>query len=86
MIMGDPIEFVSPVTGEVIRGRVAMNNHYKQHDVTHVNDFNKPGGHWDKKAQERAAFFSGAPHDRARRIEHIKRALEKTYKVTHGDD
>lgn len=78
MVMGDIEPFKSPVDGTIITGRAAMRDHFKQHGVTHVSDYNSPGGHWDKmKAKREQHFTPGAGFDRERRIEHIKRAIEK---------
>ena len=41
--------------------------------LTTMDDFK---GHWDKKAKEREAFYSGK-HDREARREAVMRAMEK---------
>jgi len=78
MIIGDIEEFKSPVDGTIITGRAAMRSHFKQHGLTHVSDYNSPGGYWDKKRAEREkAYTPGAGYDRDRRIEHLKNAYDK---------
>lgn len=77
VVIGDIEPFVSPVDGTLITTRPHMLEHMRRHGVTHVSDFNAPGGHWDRKRQERADYLAGKtnPHSR-QRIEHLKRAFE----------
>lgn len=76
--MPDLEAFKSPITGEEIRGRRAMREHYKQHGVTHTSDYKNE---WEQKAKERArAFTPGGGYDRERRIEAIKYAVDKHYR------
>lgn len=64
--------------GTVITGRKAWRDYCKQHEVTHVSDYNTPGGYWDKKRAERQRLFTpGAGFDSSRRKERIIRAIEK---------
>lgn len=78
--MGDIAPFVSPVDGSVISGRAAMREHFKQHGVTNVADYNKPGGEWERKGKEREKFFTAGGYDTQRRREHLARAFEQAKK------
>lgn len=74
-IMGDIEPFVSPITGEVIKGRNHLRRHMKEHGVTHASDYSKEW--YDKKAKERQAQFAGQTRrDRMERIELLKRAID----------
>ena len=76
LIMGDLPDFVSPIDGTVVHGRAGLRAHDKHHNVTNPADFKNE---WAAKAKERERFYTpGSGYDRARRVEHIKRALEKT--------
>lgn len=78
--MGDMEPFQAP-DGTIISGRAAWRRYCKEKGVTHVSDYNSPGGHWDKmRAQREKAYTPGAGFDSARRREHIARALEKLRK------
>jgi hypothetical protein len=78
LIMGDIEPFKSPVDGSVITGRSALRQHNKRHNVTNPADYKEE---WKTKAKERAKVFTpGAGFDKQRRIEHIKRALERPSK------
>lgn len=77
MIMEDLKPFVSPITKEVISGRVAFREHCKEHNVTNISDYNTPGGYWDKKAQERAKVFETTGFDSDRRKQAITQAFDK---------
>lgn len=75
--MGDMEPFKAP-DGTIITGRAAFRRYCKDKGVTHVSDYNTPGGYWDKKAAERARQFTGgAGFDSDRRKEAIARAIEK---------
>jgi DUF917 family protein len=75
LIRGDIEPFKSVVDGSVISGRAALREHDKRHNVTNPADFKNE---WAAKRKERdRAYTPGSGYDRERRIEHIKRALEK---------
>lgn len=77
LISGDMEPFQAP-DGTVISGRAAFRQYCKDHNVTHVSDYNTPGGYWDqKKAERERSFTPGAGYDRQRRIEHIKAAWDR---------
>jgi hypothetical protein len=76
-VMGDMQPFQAP-DGTVITGRRKWRQYCKEKGVTHVSDYNKPGGYWDKKRTEREKVFTpGAGFDSARRKQHIANAIEK---------
>lgn len=76
-IIGDMPAFRAP-DGTIISGRAAWRRYCKDKGVTHVSDYNSPGGYWDKKRAERERIFTpGAGYDSARRREHIRAALDK---------
>lgn len=77
VVYGDMEPFKAP-DGTIITGRKKWREYCKQNGVTHVSDYNKPGGYWDKmRAQREKVFTPGAGADSARRKEHIARAIEK---------
>jgi len=77
LIYGDMPAFRAP-DGTVISGRAAWRAYCKQYGVTHVSDYNSPGGYWDKKRAERErAFTPGAGFDSERRKQHIIKAFDK---------
>lgn len=76
MIIGDIEPFVSPITGEVIRGRNHLRQHMKEHGVTHFRDYSPE---WIAKKQ-RENYLKATGQDRQsrmERIELIKRQLER---------
>ena len=76
--MGDLAEFVSPIDGQVVRGRAAYREYTKRHNVTNVADYKET---WEKAAKDRARLFTpGSKYDRERRIERIKEAIERNRK------
>jgi hypothetical protein len=80
LISGDIEPYRMP-DGTIISGRAAQRQYYKEHNVTHVSDYNTPGGYWDKlKAQRERAHTPGAGFDSERRREHLKRAYDKLRK------
>lgn len=77
LISGDMEAFKAP-DGTIISGRAAWRRYCKDNNVTHVSDYNAPGGYWDKKRAERERMYTpGSGFDRERRIEHIRRAMDK---------
>lgn len=73
--MPDLEAFQSPVTGEEIRGRRAMREHFKQHSVTNISDYKDE---WANKAKDRERMYTpGSGYDKERRIEAIKYAYDK---------
>lgn len=56
LVVGDIPYHVSPVTGEVIRGRAGMRRHMKQHNLAHMDDFKNE---WKEKEKEREKFARG---------------------------
>lgn len=76
LIFGDIEPFVSPITGEVIRGRGHLRSHMKEHGVTHADDYSPE--YYAKKQHENYLKATGQTREaRMERIELIKRALEK---------
>lgn len=76
LIMGDIEPFVSPITGEVIRGRGHLRRHMKEHGVTHSDDYSPE--YLAKKQRENYLKATGQDRQsRMERIELIKQALEK---------
>ena len=59
--------------GKIINSRKSHKEYMKRHGLTTMDDFK---GHWDKKAKEREAFYTGK-HDREARREAVIRAMEK---------
>lgn len=75
-IIPDIEPFVSPIDGKMINGRKSLREHNKRHNVTNVADFKNE---WAEKAKERERFFSGdTSYDKDRRIEHLRKAFEKS--------
>lgn len=75
LICPDISPFKSVVDGTVITGRRALREHNKRNNVTFTEDFN---GEWETKRKERDRMYGGDPtYDRTRRIEHVKRAVDK---------
>jgi hypothetical protein len=61
--------------GTVIDSKRKHREYMKRNGLTTMDDFK---GHWDRKAQERAQFYTpGAGYDRAARRDAVARALEK---------
>jgi hypothetical protein len=80
LISGDIEPYQMP-DGTIISGRAAQRQYYKDHNVTHVSDYNQPGGHWDKlKAERERAHTPGAGYDSQRRKEHLARNFDKLRK------
>jgi len=76
MILPDIEPFVSPVTGEVIKGRAHLRQHMKQHGVTNIGDYSSE--YFQKKHIERSREILGMTKEaRRERIEEIKRAMER---------
>jgi len=59
IIIGDIEPFVSPVDGTVISSRPHLREHMHRHGLAPTEDYNKPGGFWDRKRQERADYLAG---------------------------
>ena len=71
-VHGDISPFVSPIDGSTIYTRRQLAAHNRRHGVTDVRDY---GPDWfPRKAKERNAAITGK-HDKADRIEAIKRSL-----------
>ena len=59
--------------GTVIDSKKKHREYMRRHGLTTMDDFK---GHWDRKAKEREAFYTGK-HDREARREAVMRAMEK---------
>jgi hypothetical protein len=80
LISGDMAPFKAP-DGTVITGRAAWRDYCKTHGVTHVSDYNSPGGYWDKmRAERERAHTPGGGYDSQRRKEHLVRNFDKLRK------
>ena len=67
MILGDIEPFISPVDGSIISSRSVLREHMRQHGLAHTEDYNSPGGYWDKSRQARADYLAGKSNPDARR-------------------
>ena len=72
-VMGDIEPFVSPITGEVIRGRGHLRKHMKEHGVTHSADYSPQW--YEKRTKER--IRRQEREGKRERIELMKRAMEQ---------
>ena len=72
MIM-KPLNFVSPITREVISSRAQLARHNKTHGVTNSADYS--GGYIERKANERNA--AGEKHLKVTRRSDINHAIER---------
>jgi hypothetical protein len=76
MILPDIEPFVSPITGETIRGRSHLRQHMKEHGVTNIGDYSPE--YFQKKQIERSREMLGMTQEaRRERIELLKQALER---------
>lgn len=77
IIMGDIEPFVSPVDGSVISSRSVLREHMRQHGLAHTEDYNKPGGFWEKSKQARADYLAGRANPGSKkRIQQMSDAFE----------
>ena len=72
-IHGDIEPFVSHVDGTVIRSRKELREHNARNNVV-IAEFDTAA--IKQRTAEREALYGGGPHDRARRLEAIKFAVE----------
>lgn len=59
VIIPDIEPFVSPVDGTVISSRVHRDAYMREKGLAFTDDYNKPGGFWERKQKERADYFAG---------------------------
>lgn len=72
-IMPDLPDFVSPIDGKVVHGRRGLREHDKRHKTTNIADFNKPGGVWDRRQQQRENLFTAKGPSQ---VDTIRRAFD----------
>jgi len=83
-VYGDVEPFKAP-DGTVITGRRKMREYMKHNNLTHVSDYNTPGGFWDKKRAEREKQFTpGAGFDKERRRERIAHSIDQLRRNSRG--
>jgi hypothetical protein len=83
IIMGDIEPFISPVDGSCISSRSVLRDHMRQHGLAYTDDYNKPGGFWEKKQKARADYLAGRvnPDSKARKsqmsdaFEHLRNKM-----------
>ena len=76
-IMPDIESFVSPITGEVIRGRSHLRRHMREHGVTNAADYSPDW--YARKTRERVQRAQGqTPEQKRERIEALKQALTQS--------
>lgn len=81
VIVGRQYENVpSPRGDHVFTGRTDYNRYMKRHNLTHVSDFDSPGGQWERQAKEKSQGFSSEKQRRDRR-ERIGRRLYEVEKM-----
>lgn len=77
LIIGDIEPFISPVDGTRISSRSHLREYMRQHGLAHTEDYNKPGGFWEKKRQARADYLAGKSNpDSNRRKQQMSDAFE----------
>ena len=72
-LLGDIEPFVSHVDGSVIRSRKDLREHNARNNVV-TAEFDSAAVR--QRTAEREALYGGGPHDRSRRLEAIKFAVE----------
>jgi hypothetical protein len=70
----------SPIDGTVFQSRRQHRQYMKDRGLTTTDDYDKPGGYWDRAEQRRAAPFSTAEQHRDRQ-ERIGRRLYEVLKM-----
>ena len=76
VVHGDVIDFVSPITKELITDRGQLRRHNKKHGVTNSADYSRE--YIDKRAKKRDDTMTGNTHQaRLERRELISRELTK---------
>lgn len=76
LVVGDIPDMLSPVTGEVIRGRRGLREHNRVNGVTHMQDFEQ---HWNAERARKDDFFTGDRLGARARREDIKKSIHKLY-------
>lgn len=77
IVIPDIESFVSPVDGTVITTRPQREAYMREHGLAYTEDYNKPGGFWEKAQRARADYLAGKTNpDSKRRKAQMSDAFE----------